>query len=963
MRAMASRNTSSNRFLRPLYIFLGLIVLALKRLLYRPGLTLLALASIALAVGLVSSAGFFAQAVDRSVLNQELIRFAAQTGRPPFSMRVYFLPSANIPLTLEAAERLAPHVTGTLEQQIGLPPKSVGIEVESGAMMLHPAHEPEGTRSRQMGSVNLVHFENVVDYITVEGEPFAGERSGEVLDVWMPDHFAAKAGANVGDLYAISHFPDPTRIQIRVRGIWTPKDPEDPFWFTDPELSLSDGLLVRRLDFIERVQPRIPSGTRFASWHVRLDEARVQPGNARRYLTGLTTSKTALDRLLPGIRIDVSPIKPLEQFVNRSSTLTILLLGFNIPALGFLLYFLFLTSAIIARWQRRETAILVSRGMNVPSVLSITFVEQLLLFVAGVPLGIAAGLLIARFMGNTSSFLTFVPRESLPVSLEGLNLSLLLATMGVVLLTRLAAASSAARQSNVEEEREQARPMKTPFWYRYYLDLLLVLPAAYGYRLLSQQGSLAMLVKDRPSDLYQDPLLILLPALFTLVAALLAMRLFPLLLRLMDRLAGVVPWVTPHLALQQLGRQSQAYINPLLLIIVCLALGVYTYSLAGSLDKWLVDRLYYQVGADVTFRPMLVTEGSGSTTQVPVSLPIEEYLKLPGVQTGTAVGDFPARVSLANGPQVRGRFLGVDRLTFGKVAWFRRDFATEPLGGLMNLLAQQQDAVVIPQSVLEAGRLEVGDQLRISMSVESNVSMEAIFTIVGTYTYFPTVYEENPTAIGNLEYLTWTYGMPVPETIWLRMQPGADGAEVLRIVREGMRIEPVLGRDTMGLITAERAKTERVGVFGTLSIGFIASAVMAFSGLLINTYASLNERLYRFTVLYAIGLQRRQILGQVLMEYLFLTAYGAAAGAIIGSQVSRFFAPFFRITGAQQVVLPPLIPVIARDQITDMAMAATLILPATGGASGSLPSSTMSRKSSVMTGSAPPWPPIAGRIS
>ncbi len=99
-----------------------------------------------------------------------------------------------------------------------------------------------------------------------------------------------------------------------------------------------------------------------------------------------------------------------------------------------------------------------------------------------------------------------------------------------------------------------------------------------------------MLVKDRPSDLYQDPLLILLPALFTLVAALLAMRLFPLILRLMDSWRALYPG-DALLALQQLGRQSQAYINPLLLIIVCLALGVYTFSLAGSLDKWLEDRI------------------------------------------------------------------------------------------------------------------------------------------------------------------------------------------------------------------------------------------------------------------------------------------------------------------------------------------------------------------------------------
>jgi putative ABC transport system permease protein len=920
-----SRNTSTNRFLRPVFVFFGLVNLALKRLFYRPGLTVLAVASITLAIGLVSSAGFFSQAVDRAVLGQELVKFAQQTGRPPFSMRVYFLPSSDVPLTLEATERLTSHVAGTLEREIGLPTKYAAVEVESGAMMLHRL-QGANAAEKQLGSVNLVYFQDVADHIDIEGDPMVGERSGDVLDVWLPTEFAAKAGANVGDTYAISHFPDPEQIKVRVAGTWEPQDPTEPYWFTDPDLSLNDGLLIRRQDYIERIQPRIPAGTRFASWHVQLDPEKVRPGNARQYLDGLQNSKQALSRLLPEIRIDVSPIKPLEQFVTRSSTLMIVLLGFNIPALGFLLYFLALTSGIIARWQRRETSILVSRGATVPSILSITLVEQLLLFAVGLPLGLLAGLAIARFMGNASSFLTFVPRAPLPVSLDGLNLALVAATMVVVLITRLWASASAARHSNVEEEREQARPMRKPFWYRYYLDLLLIIPAAYGYKLLVQQGSLAMLVKDRPSDLYQDPLLILLPALFTLVAALLAMRIFPLILRGMDALAKVVPWITPHLALQQLGRQSQAYINPLLLIIVCLALGVYTFSLAGSLDKWLEDRLYYQVGTDVTFKPIEPMEGGeGATEVVPVILPMVEYLKLPGVAQGTEVGDFAARVSLANGPQVRGRFLAVDQLDFRRVSWFRRDFADEPLGGLMNLLAKQQDGVLLPQEVLEKGGLEIGDQVRIAISVESGVSIDAPFTIVGTYTYFPTVYEDRPTAIGNLGYVTYNYDAPLATSVWLKLEPGADGAAVLEAVKD-MGVEPSLARNTVGLIAQERAKTERVGVFGTLSVGFIAAAVMAFAGLLINTYASLNDRLYRFTILHAIGLQRRQILGQVFLEYMFLTAYGAAAGAFIGMQVSKLFSPLFRITGARQIVLPPLIPILAQDQIASMAIAFALLM-------------------------------------
>ena len=56
------------------------------------------------------------------------------------------------------------------------------------------------------------------------------------------------------------------------------------------------------------------------------------------------------------------------------------------------------------------------------------------------------------------------------------------------------------------------------------------------------------------------------------------------------------------------------------------------------------------------------------------------------------------------------------------------------------------------------------------------------------------------------------------------------------------------------MIAEERGQMERVGIFGTLTIGFLASATMAIVGLLLYSYASLRDRMYRFSVLHAVGL-------------------------------------------------------------------------------------------------------------
>ena len=81
---------------------------------------------------------------------------------------------------------------------------------------------------------------------------------------------------------------------------------------------------------------------------------------------------------------------------------------------------------------------------------------------------------------------------------------------------------------------------------------------------------------------------------------------------------------------------------------------------------------------------------------------------------------------------------------------------------------------------------------------------------------------------------------------------------------------------------------------------------MAALALLVYSYASLQDRLYHFGVLRAIGLYRRQVLSQVVIEYTLLIVYGVLTGWWVGVLTSQLFTPFFRLTGAAGLPLPPL---------------------------------------------------------
>ncbi|MCX6044480.1 MAG: ABC transporter permease [Chloroflexi bacterium] len=923
-----------------IFILPDLLLLTLRRMRSRLQLTLLALFGVVLAVGLLSSAGFFAQAVDRIILSQELVELSQTTGRQPFAMRVYFFPSARKPIALTMAETVAPNIAGALSGEIGLPVSQQGLVVESSGLMLLPGeNDTRYTQDRNsvLDSVTLVYMADVANQMEIvagEAIPAATTSADNILDVWMPASMAADMGVLPGEEFRVAVNLSQSPYQIRVRGLWRAKDATNPFWFSNPDQQLKKALLIRRVDYIRFAEAMQPAKAGVVSWLIHLDDRVLNPARARDYVTGFDRGMKIVNQFLPGTKLDKSALDPLEKFVQRQSTLTFTLLSFNIPNLGFLLAFLLLLAVIMADWQRREIAVLVSRGMDMTLVLSLTLLEELFLYSVGIPLGLLSGMWLARMMGYTVSFLTFIQREQLPVSGQGIRPWLIVVALVVALLARLTPIFQAARHSVVTQERIQARPARLPWWQRTYLDFLLLLPTYYAYQQLVQRGTLARVVENQPDTLFQDPLLILLPALVIFCAALLSMRLFTLLMRVLDKVAQWMPWTTLHLALRQLSRQGHTYINPILLVITALALGVYTCSLAASLDQWLVDRIYYSTGADVSFLPLMQTTNPGQTGNASEEtstegLPTEtEFSELAGVRAVGRVGRYGARIGDSENA-LNGQFLGVDRASFPSVAWFRPDFANQSLGGLMNQLALDERNILVSQKLLTQGNYQIGAEIPISVGLDKDVTISGLFKIAGVYTYFPTVYpdvEDETAVIGNLEYLFLQGGgTTFPYHIWLRTDPdqfanlSPDLAEqTLFKTLATTGVKTTQWRDAPAMIAKEQARFERVGIFGTLSVGFLAATLMAVLALLIYSYAALQERLYQFGVLRAIGLYQREVLGQVSLEYALLIAYGALLGQWIGATAAQLFVPFLRTANAAGVALPPLIPIIPQAAILNL---------------------------------------------
>lgn len=906
-----------------------MLYIALKRLWNRIGLTLLSVVAVTLALGIAIGIPVFAKAVSFAVLRQELDAVSAASGRPAFSLRAYVLPGTQYAMPVQQAEQWEQHIAETLVSEVGLPLASSQMQLETLGLTMRTRAEDTtygGPHVALLTDTSLVVMPGIGSSLeTVAGRSMAeGQPNSQDLQVWLHASTALRLGLSPGEKYELWSSGLQAAIPVQVAGTWRAADPSDRAWFQNPDLTLEHRLLVRADEYRAIVEPILQQRLSFASWYFTFDDRALTSENMKRHADGLARGQRIVAQYVPGVRFDGSPLGALERSLQREARLTVLMLAFSAPMLGFLLYFLSLISSITLRWQQRETAIMVSRGMRRGQQLAMGAIEALVLTGLGLPFGVWSGLGIARAMGYTESFMRFTWREPVAVSLTAINLPLALAVLAALFVARLLPVARSVSLSIVAHERRRARAPSRPFWQRFYLDIALIGPVAYAYYRLRMEGTLVPQAEVETGISIQDPLLFLVPALFVLTASLLLARLFPLIMRVCDWLSALGRLPTPYLAFRQLARQSGQYTGALLLVVISLGLGGFAASMAASLDAWLVDQVHYQVGSDVLIRQILdpqYVEAGLIPPDGPWMLPVETYLGLPGVTAAARVGMYAASYHEEAGRNVEATFLGIDRLDLPQVLYFRPDFAGQPLGGLMNQLATRANGVLVSEGFMQEHHLQVGDtiQLRVVLVdvIADEISLNDQFTVVSSYRYFPTVYEGGDgdvVFIGNLEYLFQQVGGPEIHNIWLRTEADADRRQLTRQVSDlGVLIKR--WDDAREAVTVEQARAERVGTLGTLTVGFLAAAAFSGIGLLIYNYASLQERLFRFTILRAVGLSLRQIVAQVALEYVVLMAYGIIGGAVVGAAASQLFIPFFQAAD-QNVLRPPtMIPFVAWTEI------------------------------------------------
>ncbi|MBN1875128.1 MAG: FtsX-like permease family protein [Anaerolineae bacterium] len=918
----------------------AIFIIVAKRIISQPGLLVATLLGLVIAIALMMSIPLYADAVYYRIFMENIASEGVETGElPPFSFQFRYDGSIYGTIEWEEVGAVDAYLSQQAGEVLGLPQLFVVRYFSTDPFGIYAdttsAFSTLNTPLIWSGFAFVSDFENHITMLEGQYPSPSVSSAGGPIDVAIYETLATEIGLQVGETYiafAQVRGSEGTihqlQIPVRISGIWKERDLADPFWFFNPT-AFAERMILPEETFTQRLSQEMEGEIYTGVWYLALDGSKVSHNDANTIIRRSILVQQKAAGLLANTKLAKSPVDAMIEYRRSANLLTILLYAFSVPIIGLLLAFITLTSGLAVERRRNEISVLRSRGAMALQMIGIAILESLLLGGVSLLCSAPTGMSIAQIIGQARSFLDFSAGvEKLRVTITAPTLRFGLAGVALVMAAQIIPTFSAAGHTVVSYKREQARMLRAPWWQRVGLDIILLVPAVYGAYLLRQQGSVVILEDVFGSNPLQNPLLFLVPALGIFALTLFFLRLMPVFMFIIARIAAHTKAVGLLMATRHLERTPGFYTTPLILLVLTLSLSAFTASLAYTLDAHLYDQRYYEIGADMSFLDLGEGTQNSSFTNFfgeeeeadeeeevgPrwLFLPISDYLEIPGVEAASRIGRYPAVTRFSGGSQV-GVFMGVDRASFSQIAFWRKDFSKDSLGALMNALAVTRNGILIPDEFMHEHALFVGDTVQVEVTTYG-YQTEMNMQVLGSFDLFPTWYpSEGPLFVGNLDYLFEQAGGQYPYTVWIDTRPDTDYQSLGdKELGKGRHLD---WRAAPLEIKEEQQLPERQGLFGLLSVGFTAAAVLTVLGFLLYALFSFRRRFIEFGVLRAVGLSSSQMASFLGWELAFLLVIGGGLGTLLGGGVSAFFIPFLQVGVDEASRIPPYVVDIAWSAI------------------------------------------------
>lgn len=711
--------------------------------------------------------------------------------------------------------------------------------------------------------------------------PSAAGQGTDPVEVAVGAAAAAAMGVEVGDRLALqsaTFAPDVTAV---VTAVYEPRDPTDPVWRLDP----TGGAGVRPGEHPaygplavppESIAARAPASAG-ASWLVVPDLTEVHADDLAALTDGLAALQAgATAELGTSAHVTSGLGSLLEQaarslVVSRSTT--------PVPALLLALiaaYAITHVGRLLLGERSVERALLRARGASRWQDVRGALLEAVLLVLPAAllaPLVVLALAPLARGAYGTT--------RPVPLTLI-LPIVAVVAAVAVVVLA-LPALTAPDPAGSGRPPRDAPRPA----WQRAGLDLVVVALAVATYLLLRTAGSPFAAANLR--DVQADPVFVLAPVALLLSVSLLALRVLPLLGRVVDRTTSRTRGAGVALGLWPVARRPARHAGPLLLLVLAVSVGVMAVAATATGSRSRTDQADFAAGADLRadLSPGASLPAEALTLSgVTATMPVHHLSADTGARDGVATPVLA--LDAATAPHVVR--LRPDLLPAGMAAY--ADLATDPHGsgtGAVPALASR--------ALLAARGLSVGETLDTvvlgtAVPVRVVAQVEA-YPTVGTGESLVVDAERLRNAIGT--------DLPAVDQWWLGVDPAAAG-DVASTLERLPEVSAVV--DRLQLATELTQDPLAEGFAGALRIALVGAALLAVVGVAVGVLLTGRERREELGLLAALGAPPRQVRSALLLEQATVLALGLLLGLVVGLVVAWLVLPWTTVSARTGAVVP-----------------------------------------------------------
>lgn len=375
-------------------------------------------------------------------------------------------------------------------------------------------------------------------------------------------------------------------------------------------------------------------------------------------------------------------------------TLLLLQLG------ALVIFFLLVTAALVRRGERREIAMLQSRGASDSALIALRGVEA---FVLCLIAALSAPFLARQLLIWITPFFADYPDLPLLLTADAFLFSALAAS--VAFLALMATLRPVLRLPLIAAGGASQRGERQAWWQRYYLDVILaLLGMAALLRLVSRETPLFTTTAGSGAT---DPFLLLAPALLFLGLGSILLRIFPLMAALVARLLALGRGAVSALGAWQLAREPIHYSRLTFLLALAIGIGWFATSFRATVERSQTEQAQYRVGADVRANERDLRLNAGR------ALAPEAYTAAPEVAAASTAWRLRA-VNFqpdASRAALNGQLLAVDSATFAQSVHWRADLGDlrlpSPPDSAQNLPQTGEVLPFLPQTLRLWARFDV----------------------------------------------------------------------------------------------------------------------------------------------------------------------------------------------------------------------------------------------------------------